>query len=1074
MQYDIFISYSRSDNTKNQVAKLVERIAKEFHVFAGRPLRPFFDTREISGGEFWQDKILSGLKDSRLMLACLSPAHLASQWCEWEFNEYQKYELARAFLGQGMAPVYFVQVPGFETADFETTCAKWVAELRRRQHYDLRPWHDEGETALQQADVAARLGDLTRQVWEQIRLGEMAEQRKGNLDRANERFVGRVQEMQRLHRLVGLGQVGVLTAVNGLGGIGKTALALQYAHAYGDTFAGGCWQASCEGKTDLREVFANLRGQRDMIYELTDDEKKSIDLQFERALRELHRRADAAREAEHGAPPAHNSGGNHARVLVILDNVDTPDLLADEQTRRLPRVDWLCLLATTRLGTEDLEAMSEEHFLAVDELPEDDALALIESYQPGRSFKDDTQRRAAREIVRLLGGMPLAVEVAAVFMGELKISCQDFLARLQRDGRDYFVRVESTGKGKVRHGEKCLAITLQPTLENLSAEERLALDYTALLPPDQVPLPWLRVLLAKEFPACGQDAEPGDPDPWLTVVRRLLSLRLVQATGVVNQQGFPLVVRMHRLLQEVVRSNLSMEEQVKHQTAVEELVTSRVEALEQVTQWHEARWELEPLEGLVQLWNERRHPEAAKLLNILGNYWRTLSEWKRAESLLRRSLEILEQNDRPANSDIARVCSCLAVLLLDSLCLSDEAEQLCRRSLFIFEQKHGSNHQDVALACNNLAESLRAKNRFSEAEPLYLQALAFFEQTSGLHNPNLAMVCNNLAGLLQKMNRYNEAESLFRRALKVYEESYNSDHPSVAKACNNLALILKGAGHLIEAELLYRRALSIWEKSYGPNHSDVGNVCQNLAGVLIKTNRLDEAESLLRRSLSISEQSYGPNHPAVAMVCGALSVLFHNLNRLDEAEPLYRRLLAIWEQHDGPAHPDTIRARNSLIELLIDMKRHVEADALIRSNLAILEQIHGSEHKIVGETCANLAQLLHSTHYIDEAAKFYRRAMAIFERDDVYGHSHANVAMLCFKLSMLLRNMQHMTEAELLARRALSIVLDIARECGNHHPNLQNVIDNYVGVMRESGKSAEEIIGILLEIAPDFFQAHAK
>lgn len=537
MNYDIFISYTRRDNTNNQVASLVDQIAARFAMFAGRPLRPFFDTREIDGGEYWQDKILTGLKESRLMLACLSPGYLESQWCEWEFIEYQKYELGRAYLGKGMAPIYFVTVPGFDQPDFETSCAKWVAELRRRQHYDLRPWHDGGEMALEQLDVAERLDAISQQVWEQIRLSEQVEQRKGNLDRANEYFVGRNSEIQRLNRLVSLGRVGVLTAVNGLGGMGKTALALQYAHAYGHLFAGGCWQIRCEGKTDIKEAFASLRGQRDMDYGLNEEEQKSLDLQFERVLRELKQKAEAARLVMAASPGQCREAGR-ARVLVILDNVDQQNLLADGQTRFLPQADWLCLLATTRLGTKQLADLSADSFLSVDELPPEDGLALIEMHQPHQEFASESECHAAQNIVNLLGGMPLAVESAAVYLGEYPdISCAEYLAGLREEG---FVFVDETSEEsgkKVRHGEKRLAATLKPTLDRLGDEDRLALTFASLLPPDHVPLPWLRYLVAQQFPAYGKDAKPGRRDPWMDLVRRLLSLRLLQDTGVVTDKG---------------------------------------------------------------------------------------------------------------------------------------------------------------------------------------------------------------------------------------------------------------------------------------------------------------------------------------------------------------------------------------------------------------------------------------------------------------------------------------------------------------------------------------------------------
>lgn len=54
---------------------------------------------------------------------------------------------------EGVAPIYFVEVPGWEDKDFDQRCAEWVAELRRRQHVDLRPWFHEGEQALPETEV---------------------------------------------------------------------------------------------------------------------------------------------------------------------------------------------------------------------------------------------------------------------------------------------------------------------------------------------------------------------------------------------------------------------------------------------------------------------------------------------------------------------------------------------------------------------------------------------------------------------------------------------------------------------------------------------------------------------------------------------------------------------------------------------------------------------------------------------------------------------------------------------------------------------------------------------------------
>jgi hypothetical protein len=86
---------SRRDNEQSRITQLVERIKQDFAPFAKRELVPFFDQQEIGGMQDWRQRILQGLRESRLLLTCLSPAYLKSEYCEWEFVEYLRY--AHAF-----------------------------------------------------------------------------------------------------------------------------------------------------------------------------------------------------------------------------------------------------------------------------------------------------------------------------------------------------------------------------------------------------------------------------------------------------------------------------------------------------------------------------------------------------------------------------------------------------------------------------------------------------------------------------------------------------------------------------------------------------------------------------------------------------------------------------------------------------------------------------------------------------------------------------------------------------------------------------------------------------------------
>jgi|SRR5271165_15881 len=514
--FDLFVSYSRRDNQRGRIRELVTVIQAQHRALTGgQELRIFFDTEDIKSIDDWEHRLLGGIRSARLLLACLSPSYLESEYCAKEFIEYlNKHEFSRVPLGEGIMPVYLSEI---EWANHNEHTPEWVTELRRGQYFDLRSWFDKGADALKDSTVKARLEDLINQIRNRLERFSRVVDPKGNVDRHNEQFVGRRRELQQLRQVLSLSKVGVLTVIHGLEGIGKTALATEYAYTFAHEYSGGRWQVRCEGKKDLRAAFVSLAGVRDLEFEFTEEEKHDLDLQFERVLRELKKRADAVKEG---------------RVLIVLDNVDQANLLEPAQVQQLPQADWLHLIATTRLGGHNLFSTQKDRaFVAVDELLEQDALALIERYQPNGKFADHAERRAAEEIVRLLGGFTLAVETAAVFLGQFAedVSCAAFRDRLKKEGLTGLEEASGETSESMSHGEKRLTATVRPTLERLGEAEKLALSFAALLPADHVALPWVHKLVLENFPELGTDAQPGYLDPWQTLLRRLYSLRLFQA-----------------------------------------------------------------------------------------------------------------------------------------------------------------------------------------------------------------------------------------------------------------------------------------------------------------------------------------------------------------------------------------------------------------------------------------------------------------------------------------------------------------------------------------------------------------
>jgi hypothetical protein len=543
MPYDLFISYSRRDNDIGRISEFVDRIKRNFSKFNARDLNVFFDRQEIHGMEDWKHKILRGLRESRLLLACLSPSYLKSQYCEWELVEYFKFEIGYLYGFSGVAPVYFVEVPGWTDAKFDQNCAAWISELRRRQHFDLRPWYGQGEAALHEAAIRERMGELDTCIVKSIERRERAQRCPGNVDAHNNHFVGRTDSLRDLREnFIKPGTVGTLVVISGLGGVGKTALAIEYAHAFADEYGGGCWQIRCAGQTDLRVALTQLATTVGFSFE--KDEAADPNLSFERILRELR---------------CWTESRSPARCLLILDNIEVSTVLEPGIVSRLNCQDWIHIIATSRFGENQLYGSHRDRaFLPMDELSPDDAMALMESYQPARQFRNQAERAAAIEIVKLLGGFPLAVESAAVFLGgnDGEVTCAGFLERLRNEGVEGLDAASSQSAEAILHGEKRVAATIKPTLGLLDPAERTAIEYAALFFPDQIPVDWLRALVCDSISEVGRDADPGYPDPWRRALRRLLSFRLVRPTADVDDAGRPMALCMHRLLQEIIKADL--------------------------------------------------------------------------------------------------------------------------------------------------------------------------------------------------------------------------------------------------------------------------------------------------------------------------------------------------------------------------------------------------------------------------------------------------------------------------------------------------------------------------------------
>ncbi|WP_242049337.1 tetratricopeptide repeat protein [Aulosira sp. FACHB-615] len=395
--------------------------------------------------------------------------------------------------------------------------------------------------------------------------------------------------------------------------------------------------------------------------------------------------------------------------------------------------------------------------------------------------------------------------------------------------------------------------------------------------------------------------------------------------------------------------------------------------------------------------------------------------------------QILFTGDHP---DVATSLNNLA-LLYDSQGRYSEAKPLYIEALAMTQRLFVDDHPDVATNLNNLALLYFSQGRYIEAEPLYIEALAMTQRLFVGDHPNVATSLNNLALLYFSQGRYIEAEPLYIEALAMTQRLFVGDHPNVATSLNNLALLYFSQGRYIEAEPLYIEALAMTQRLFVGDHPNVATSLNNLAGLYESQGMYGEAEPLLIEALAMIQRLFVSDHPNVARSLNNLAALYKNQGRYIEAEPLYIEALAMTQRLFVVDHPDVARSLNNLALLYFSQGRYIEAEPLYIEALAMTQRLFVVDHPDVARSLNNLALLYFSQGRYIEAEPLYIEALAMTQR--LFVVDHPDVARSLNNLALLYFSQGRYSEAEPLYIDALAMR---QRLFVGDHPDVATSLNN--------------------------------
>ena len=604
-------------------------------------------------------------------------------------------------------------------------------------------------------------------------------------------FTGRETYLEGLNQhLKEQGSVAITQpiSISGLGGIGKTQLALEYAHRCHPKLYRTVLWVNAANKATLEASYLSLAS----LLQLPEKDEHEADRIVQAVKTWLER---------------------HTSWLLILDNADDLPLARSF----LPIKSRGHILLTTRsqiLGNIaariEIEALEPEEGLRF-LLQRSGALKL------GAAPDDITSDicSAAARLVKLLGGHPLALDQAGAYIEEMGVSFDNYL---QTYLNQRHILLNERGLLGGEHPET-VVVTFEVSFKRACELYPAAADvlhFCSFLYPDGIP----EELLSQDN---------GLKLNTMMIGKAIAALRRY---SLIKRNAEKNLLSVHRLVQAVLQDTLAAETKKQWMQRAVQAVSIAFPRVE-FAQWAACERYLQHA-LLCVAWIEQEQmtfPEVIRLLDQTGTYLTEQARYAEAEPLYKRALTICEQQQGPERFAVVHILNNLALLYYKQEKYG-QAEPLYMRALAIYGQLCLVEHPAVATALDNLAQVYERQGKYAEAEPLCEYALAIRWKYLGPKHRATACSLNNLAVLSERQGRYERAESLYQDTLAISEQHLGPEHPDMANSLNNLAEFYHQREEYERAEPLYERALAIYEQSLGPNHPSTRGTRGNYVSLL--------------------------------------------------------------------------------------------------------------------------------------------------------------------------------------------------------------------------------------------------